>query len=50
MNAVSGWLFRKKLQFELYTSLNMLEPTEKIAICIRPSLFYYCMFVHCDPI
>ena len=39
MDPSSGWLTRKKLQFELYTSLYMVEPTEKIAFCIQHNLF-----------
>ena len=44
MDSISGWFSRKKLQFELYTSLIMVEPTEKIAICIHPALFSYIKF------
>lgn len=31
---LSGWLAHKKVLFEAYTSMYMLEPTEKVALCI----------------
>ena len=34
MDGVMKWLSLKKLQFEAYTAVGMLEPAEKGTICI----------------
>lgn len=46
MHSLAEWLARKKFQFEIYTSLNVLEPPERLVICIHSPLIAVC----CDHI